>query len=377
MRLSLLFSDTELGGGNRSDDFLEEGLFCDALKGIFDDAKKNPCDLIFNGDTFDFIKCPLKDGSYPRHFTEKRSVEKFGLIKKAHPKFFKIITLFLKLRPDNRVIFIYGNHDYDLFFPLVQKAITKAIAGNDLSLQTRILYPGFEFRDNLLFVEHGSQMDYYFKVHPEKFVHPGNIHFPEPFLMIPWGHNALYEFYMEYKERYPVLERLLPREFSVAGLPRKLRFELMFGTIWYVLKSFFYTQFVEWHDPLRRFHPSVFTRYVTKFMKRNFHLDFLHKVRAKLRKSSIQIFAIGHNHTGTIHTFRGRRIINTGTWRDEYLYNPEIDAFLPKMKSYGYVLHDEKKVHIIELREVSSKQEVIFFEDISEKFLSKMRYLKK
>ena len=75
MRLSLLFSDTELGGGNRSDDFLEEGLFCDTLKGIFDDAKKNPCDLIFNGDTFDFIKCPLKDGSYPRHFTEKRSVE--------------------------------------------------------------------------------------------------------------------------------------------------------------------------------------------------------------------------------------------------------------------------------------------------------------
>ena len=75
MKLTLLFSDTEFGAGNRTDDFIEEDLFCKTLRGVFDEAKKQATDLIFIGDTFDFLKCPLKDGSFPRHFTENRSLE--------------------------------------------------------------------------------------------------------------------------------------------------------------------------------------------------------------------------------------------------------------------------------------------------------------
>ncbi len=86
MKLTILFSDTELGAGNRTDDFIEEGLFCKTLRSIFDEAKKQQTDLVFNGDTFDFLKCPLKDGSHPRHLTEKRALEKFGLIKKSAQK---------------------------------------------------------------------------------------------------------------------------------------------------------------------------------------------------------------------------------------------------------------------------------------------------
>ncbi len=375
MKLTLLFSDTELGAGNRCDDFIEEDLFCKTIRELFDDAKKYPTDLVFNGDTFDFVKCPIKDGSYPRHFTENRSLEKLSLILKAHPKSFKVFREFLKLRKDNRVVFIYGNHDYDLVFEKVQVALARAIAGKNKELEQQIIFPGFEFRDNLVFVEHGSQLDFYFKVHPTKFIHPGNKYFPEPFLKIPWGYNALYEYYMEYKERYPLLERLLPREYAAAALPRKIGREMVFGTVWYLFKSFFYTQFVEINDPLRRFPFSMFYRYITKMISRNFHLHFLRKARKKLKRSSYQVYSVGHNHTGTMISSNGKKIINTGAWRDEYLYNPEIDAFLPKMKSYGYVLHNPKKIQMVELREVSGKQEVIFFEDINEKMLASMRYV--
>ncbi|MAG60701.1 hypothetical protein CL619_02835 [archaeon] len=375
MKLTLIFSDTELGAGNRSDDFIEEDLFCNTVRSLFVEAKKQPTDLVFNGDTFDFVKCPTKDGHYHRHFTEKRSLEKVSLIKKAHPKSFKVFKDFLKLRSDNRIIFIYGNHDYDLVFEGVQVAIARAICGRERKLEKQIFFPGFEFRDNLLFVEHGSQLDFYFKVHPKKFVHQGNHFFPEPFLKTPWGYNALYEFYMEYKERYPLVERLLPREYAAAALPKKIRRELVIGSIWYLFKSFFYTQFVEFNDPLRRFPFSTFTSYFSKMVRRDFHLHFLRKARKKLKRSNYQVYSVGHNHTGTMLNFNGKIIINTGAWRDEYLYNPEIDAFLPKMKSYGYVLHDAKKIHAVELREVSGKQEAIFFEDINEKTAMSMRFV--
>lgn len=375
MKLTLLFSDTELGGGNRTDDFIEEDLFCKTIRGVFSDAKKYPTDLVFNGDTFDFVKCPIKDGSYPRHFTEKRSLEKFSLIKKAHPKSFRVFREFLKLRKDNRVVFIYGNHDYDLVFSRVQIAIARAIVGKERGLEKQIIFPGFEFRDNLVFVEHGSQLDQYFKVHPKKFVHPGNKDFPEPFLLIPWTHNAFYEFLMEYKERFPLSERLQPREYALAAMPKKISQELVFGTIWYLFKSFFYTQFVEMHDPLRRFPFKIFIRNVGKIISKDMHLHFLKKVKKGLKRRSFQVYSVGHNHTGTLISSKGGMIINTGSWRDEYLYNPEIDAFIPKMKSYGYVLHEEKKVHAVELREISGKQEAIFFEDINEKMLKEMHYV--
>lgn len=377
MKLTLLFSDTELGGGNRSDDFIEDDLFYRTLFGLFKDAKKQPTDLVFNGDTFDFVKCPLKDGSYPRHFTEKRSLEKFSLIKKAHPKYFRLLREFLKLREDNRVVFIYGNHDYDLVFPMVQVAIARAIVGKDRELEKQVFFPGFEFRDNLVFIEHGSQLDYYFKVNPKNFVHPGNHYFPEPFLNIPWGHNVLYEFYMEYKERFPLLERLLPREYALAALPKNIRREMLLGSGWYMFKSFFYTQFVEFSDPLRRFPLDLFISNISRFIRKDFHLYFLRLAKKNLHKNTYQVSSVGHNHTGTLITSKGGKIINTGSWRDEYLYNPEIDAFLPKMKSYGYILHERDKIHIVELREISSKQGPIFFEDIDEKMLQDMRYVNK
>lgn len=373
MKLTLVFSDMELGSGNRSDDFIEEDLFCTTLRGIFSDAKKQATDIVFNGDTFDFVKTPLKDGIYHRHFTEKRSCEKFELIYAAHKKTFRVFRDLLKLRPDNRLVFVLGNHDYDLVFPKVQAAIKKAIAGKDKSLGEQIIFPGFEFSDNLVFIEHGSQLDFYFKVHPEKFIHPGNADFPEPFLLIPWGHNFLYELIMEYKERYPLFERLLPREYAIAALPANVRYEMAISTSWYFVKSFFYTQLVEFYDPLRRFSFGQFVRYSVNIVRQNFHLHFLKKARKKLRRNTFEVYCVGHNHTGTMITTAGKKIINTGAWRDEYLYNPEIDAFLPKMKSYGYILHSSKKIHVMELREVSGKQEAIFFEDIDEKVLEGRR----
>ena len=78
-KLSLIFSDIELGSGNKTDDFVEDKLLKKTIKSHFKDAKKYPAEIIFNGDIFDFIKCPYKK-KYPKHITEKVSLNKLKKI---------------------------------------------------------------------------------------------------------------------------------------------------------------------------------------------------------------------------------------------------------------------------------------------------------
>ena len=161
-KLTLIFSDTEFGAGNATDDFVEDELLIDTLKKHFDQGKQYPLDFIFNGDTFDFMKAPYK-GKYPRHITEKMSLWKLEEIRKAHPLFFITLAECLKTNPQSRVIFIHGNHDFDLEFSRVQKELKEFIT-KDKKEQDRILFPGFDFTDGLLHIEHGSQLDEFFKV---------------------------------------------------------------------------------------------------------------------------------------------------------------------------------------------------------------------
>ena len=52
MKLSLIFSDVEAGSGNRTDDFIDDKLLCKTIRSHSKEAKKNPTDIIMNGDTF-------------------------------------------------------------------------------------------------------------------------------------------------------------------------------------------------------------------------------------------------------------------------------------------------------------------------------------
>ena len=138
-KLTLLFSDTELGEGNATDDFVEDELFIDTLQKNFHYGKEYPIDFIFNGDTFDFLKAPYK-GTHPRHVTETISLWKLTRIQKAHPTFFKALHECLKTNPKSRIIFIHGNHDFDLEFKGVQQKLKDYIT-QDKEEQKRILFP--------------------------------------------------------------------------------------------------------------------------------------------------------------------------------------------------------------------------------------------
>lgn len=355
MRLSLIFSDIEIGVGNRTDDFIDDKLLCKTIRSHFKESKKYHSDLILNGDIFDFMKAPYK-GRYPKHITAAISVGKLNDISKAHPGFFQCLRLWLRQSKHNRVIFINGNHDYDIVFEEVQQRIKEILAKNR-KMHSRILFPGWEFTDGLLHVEHGSQLDEIFHVDPDKFIFHSPKHMvKEPFLQLPWGYNALYDHFIEVKERYPLLERVYPKVNVFKYMPLPLKNKLTIGTFYYMMKAFFYIQLRHWGDPMQAFSFRDFRRYMRNLFKSEFEVSFIDNAKKKLKKHHAQVLSVGHNHTESIHRIGNKVIINTGPWRDEYRLQDGKHIAYPKEKSYGYVIHSASRVEKAELKLVASVQ---------------------
>ena len=211
-KLSLVFSDIEVGGGDVFDDFVEEDLFCKVLRAHFEEAKQYNSEIILNGDIFDFLKCTYK-GKHPRHITEKISLYKLNRMHKAHPKFFKLLRDWMANSPKSRIVFVLGNHDFDLIFPGVQEKLKEFIVGKNESWKERIIFPGFYYENGIIAAEHGSQLDTFFKVDPQNLVsNIPNKYVQEPFLVLPWGYNGIYDHFIHLKKAFPILEKLYPKE---------------------------------------------------------------------------------------------------------------------------------------------------------------------
>ena len=112
----IIIGDIEMGCGNLTDDFISDKALSELIKEL--SKRKHPVDLIFNGDTFDFLKCPYFDKNrltYPRHVTEKISLSKLNLIYHAHSKVFEALENFINNKK-HQIYFIFGNHDFDLVY---------------------------------------------------------------------------------------------------------------------------------------------------------------------------------------------------------------------------------------------------------------------
>ena len=368
-KLSLIFSDTELGSGTKTDDLIEEELLYSTIRKHFKDTKKYPTELVLNGDIFDFIKCPYKR-KYPRHITEKISLYRLERIIKAHPGFFKVLQKFLEQDKRTKIIFIIGNHDFDIIFPKIQERIKQEISEKN---KERIIFAGFEYTDNKIHFEHGSQLDPIFKVDPEKIIYGTPKIVNNPILLVPWGYSAIYDFFIQLKEEFPLLERLFPKKDVLSTFPKSFRKKLVTHSVFYLFKSFFYTQFKHWDDQLYRFTPYEFYYFVTSLFRKQFELLIIDKAKKKIAKKKCKVLAVGHNHGENIYKLKNSLILNTGSWRDEYNYSKKDKIYYPKDKNYGYVLHTKNKIQKLELIRVKSKQKPITLEKIENIILNYKR----
>jgi UDP-2,3-diacylglucosamine pyrophosphatase LpxH len=127
-------------------------------------------ELILNGDVFDFdsvtslpqhplfriSKIEKMRGLFP---TEERSLYKIQRILSDHPVFTKELARFIS--HGNRVVFVLGNHDLELHFPLVQEEILKSLELPDEARSRVRFVEWFYISNKDTLVEHGNQYDPY------------------------------------------------------------------------------------------------------------------------------------------------------------------------------------------------------------------------
>jgi len=150
--------------------------------------------LVLNGDTFDFLRIdvlPKTDGDYAswrgmlddlgysshRKLSERNArEEKYGLrtddykciwkllkIARGHPGFFKALAAWVA--GGGRIIAVKGNHDVELYWPLVQNAIRLLIAragDPDLDPQLvreRVMFVQAGFAIENVYIEHGHRFE--------------------------------------------------------------------------------------------------------------------------------------------------------------------------------------------------------------------------
>ncbi len=197
----IILGDIEMGAGTLTDDFIADKPLAKFIKHFA--KKSHPVDLVLNGDTLDFLKCPyFKDGKevYPRHITDEISLQKTQSMYKAHKPVFKALAEFVK-KKNNRLYFIIGNHDHDLTLSIVQKELEKI-----LKSKSNVFFT-FNYEHMKVYAEHGQQYDFLNQVNRSQLY---MTHRGKPILNLPWVSFGLMSNFMFIKEKHPFLERIVP-----------------------------------------------------------------------------------------------------------------------------------------------------------------------
>lgn len=341
-RKTIVLSDIEMGAGDEFDDFKHSPFLAQFIAQYntpeFDETE---LDLVFNGDTFDFLKTDI-DNTFPHLIDEQVAKQKLERIVSAHGDFFAAVNAFLTAgcRP-RRVHFIVGNHDMELFFPLIQDRIVDLCGGSG-----QIFFPGFQLTLRDLYIEHGNQRDALFAVDPNAIFikHEGrNV------LRLPWATVTLLNAVLPCREDLYMLDRIKPRSLIFQLIP-ELK-EYLLNRLWtYWTKDYIRSS----GDPLKR----VTWPMVKEALKRSFYafrpdveidqsLDELRKQNPHLRT-----FIFGHLHEASTRSDGNRKIIQSGCFRDEFMLLEHDMSYQPIPKGYVEVDFVDNKVSTVNVMEV-------------------------
>ena len=323
----IILGDIEMGGGTLTDDFISDKALS---KLIYSLCNKNiPVDLVLNGDTFDFLKCPYivnNTVTYPRHITSDISLAKLRLVHNAHKPVFEALKRFVAEKK-NRIFFIIGNHDADLVHPGVQEEIK-----NILNSFENVLF-SFYYNEHGIHAEHGHQYDFLNKVNEE---HLFLTHKGQKILNIPWVSLGLISKFMILKEQYPMLERITPRPamFSHHKTVEKVIAQHGFE---YLLKSLIYYPIRYYSDPTYTFPRELVREFYRRWKHVHWEIDEIVTVFKKKRKRKLsrnKIYVFGHVHKRHTEQNGNITIIHPDTWRDEYVMDVQTRQLTPKVKRY-------------------------------------------
>ncbi len=362
----IVIGDIEMGAGNLTDDFISDKALSRLILEL--KAREHPVDLILNGDTFDFLKCPSQltpQTLYPRHITTKISLAKLKLIYKAHTSVFQALKEFVSV-PGKTIYFTLGNHDPDLVYPEVQREIQQLLGSNGGNRgeggngnAERIIFPGLRYENHGVHVEHGHQYDFLFAINFSKLFlkHKG-----ESILNVPFVTFGLISTFMNYKEQYPFLERIFPRP-ELLTHHRVVAKKINRHTIGYFLKSMLYYPFRYYSDPTYSFPSGLFRELYKRLRTLQWDVDNIASHVLKSRKLKNKIIVLGHIHEKRLVRGKNRVVIHPGSWRDEYDFQRQTRELVPRSKRYVQILVENGQPHY-NLIDVPPQRSIFYFDDV-------------
>lgn len=343
-RLLVVLSDIEMGAGGVTDDFPQSEHLGELIQSYnqppFDGIA---VDLIFNGDTFDFLKLPV-DGDYPRHISPQIALAKLRQVADAHPAFFEAVRRFLALeRPKRRVHFIAGNHDPELLFPEVRHALRDLIGS-----PRQLFFPGFELEIGQVHIEHGSQADEMFRIDPELPV----LDLPEGrVLNLSWGALGLLEVAIPLYSQLYHLDRVKPSETLFRVMPEAK--ELLIARSWQYWTRDYLKKLLSEDDPVRRITWKMIREIGYRFASADMSVSFDNHFRRALKSSeSHRLYVVGHTHDAGWWSYGDRKLLQTGCFRNEYMLDRHGLKQTPIPNVYAEVYLDGDVIcrsHLVEL----------------------------
>lgn len=323
-RLVVVLSDVEMGAGGVLDDFPHSPFLAELCASYNEPPYAGlPVDLVFNGDTLDLLKTPV-DGKYTRHVTEALALAKLERVLRAHPAFAQGVRAFL-MGGDapRRVHFVVGNHDAELVFPGVQRALSSAIDAPG------IWFPGFAMDIGDVRIEHGSQGDPMFQVDENAPTVSWN---GETLLDLPWGAIALLDTLIPLQHQLYALDRVKPRPRVFELLP-ELK-DLLGQVFWKYWTREYLVGLWSGSDPMRKLSWSMLREVL--YRSTTFDPDTAasaHYQRLVGEQDRYRVVVIGHLHTPGWWSWSDRKVLQAGCLRDEYVIDRAgaVTGMLPKV----------------------------------------------
>lgn len=353
----IILGDIEIGAGTLTDDFVSDEALSKLIRAL--SKRERPVDLILNGDTFDFLKCPyIVEGksTYPRYITPEISVTKLGSMYKAHRRVFDALSLFVS-NPKHKLYFLVGNHDYDLVYRRVKREIANILQpkGN--------LFFGMHYRKHGIYVEHGHQYDLLNRANYKNLFlnYEG-----KKILNLPWASFGLIDRFMGIKEDHPFLERIHPRPILLTH-HQAVNKKITIAAIKYFLNSVFYYPFRYYADPTYTFSREILHELYLRFKKVGSEIGNIIDPFIKRRKRSISNFKIvvlGHIHETKVEYRRGKAIVNPGSWRDEYDLDADTKELIPRGKRFVHIKIQDDDSFEWNLREFPLKRNNLNFDKV-------------
>ena len=182
--------DAVTGRFSRRENFLE----ADAFRAFLEHhrpTREGSALLVLNGDIFDFLRIDAvprsdqefnewaraltdlgaprdidtlrrlswREGRYGLRTDDYKSVWKLLRIMRGHPTFFASLGWWVS--HGGRIVFVKGNHDLELYWPLVQRAVRSLIAAHapQAPIETLVLFCDAALRVANVYIEHGHRFE--------------------------------------------------------------------------------------------------------------------------------------------------------------------------------------------------------------------------